>query len=124
MSDQNPGGDGAASEKQDKGKPTRYRVLWGKMPDPDSEYARPVYREILNPEEPDGAYVATSAETARRRAFGDEASDQYPHMQQALKGHGLVLKHVALTSWGDDEDDLSEDSVLRIKTVEDLKGKI
>lgn len=110
-----PAGDGGK-----KSTPTRYRILWGKLPDPEDEDGRISYREILNPNEEDGAYVATSAETARRRAFLDEASDQHPHIQAALRNHGVRMRHVALSSWGGDDDE----NVLKIETREDLTGGI
>lgn len=109
-------------EKKGESRPTRYRVLWGKVPDEDAELQRPAYREILNPDEPDGAYVATSAETARRRAFNDERTDQHPHIQAALRGRGVVIKHVAIGSWGDDEEDLAKP--LKIETTESLTGSL
>jgi hypothetical protein len=106
---------------------TRYRILWGRMPDPENQdddgpAPRPVYREILNRNEKDGAYVATSAETARRAAFLDEASDQYAFVQQSLRSHGVILKHVALSSWGDDDEAMKDP--LRIATREDLMGRV
>lgn len=113
------GGDNPPKEKESR--PTRYRVLWGRMPDPEDEEAHgPTYREVLNPDEEDGAYIATSADTARRRAFLDERTEQFPHIQQALRGHGVRMRHVALSSWGDDD----PGDVLKIETREDLTGKV
>lgn len=112
----------ASSEK--KSSPTRYRILWGKLPDPEAEEGskRPTYREILNPRQQDGAYVATSAETARRAAYNDEETEQHPFIVQALKQHGVVIKHVALSSWGDDEEALADP--LKITKVEQRTGKV
>lgn len=112
--------DSPAGGTKKESQPTRYRVLWGRMPDPEDESGRIVYREILNPREADGAYIATSAETARRKAFLDEETDQYPHVQQALKQYGVRLRHVALSSWGDDD----PEGILKIETREDLTGKV
>jgi hypothetical protein len=114
-------GAGKAGEGGKKeSRPTRYRVLWGRMPDPEEDGATIVYREVLNPDQADGAYIATSAETARRAAFRDERTDQHPHIQKALRAHGVRMRHVALSSWGDDD----EEDVLRVVTSEDLKGRV
>jgi hypothetical protein len=117
----NAAGDAGQSEtKKTQSQPTRYRILWGRMPDPEDEEGRVLYREVRNPEEKDGAYISTSAETARRKAFLDESTDQFPHIQQALKQHGVRMRHVALSSWGDDD----PEAVLKIETREDLTGKV
>jgi hypothetical protein len=116
----NPPSGEKPDEQKKESKPTRYRILWGRMPDPEDSEATIVYREVLNPDKGDGAYVATSAETARRAAFRDERTEQHPHIQQALRGHGVRMRHVALQSWGDDD----PEGVLKIETREDLTGRL
>jgi hypothetical protein len=115
-------GGGEATSTDKKSTATKYRILWGRMPDPDADdgNGRPVFREILNPDVEGGWYEATSAETARRRAFEDDRTDQYPFIQKALHSHGLILKHVAVTSWG--EPDPSDP--LKVETVEKRTGRV
>jgi hypothetical protein len=84
---------------------TRYRVIWARMPGEDDDAAEFEfrYRELATATEATddlGFYETTNADTAKRRAFADEAQAGHAALQRAAEEFGVVLRAIPASSWG------------------------